>query len=398
MKLLSIIKSLAAAVALLTTAAANAMKPQTQDSTVWLWGWETRADYAVNSNSVLMQRMLPGSKTSNFGGSVHLRAGFRNIAQERFSSVSQGAGLGVYTFGQRKAIGTPVALYLYQCAPITNLSSKLSLEYEWNFGASFGWHPTSSGYSVVSNLVSGSKVNAYINLGFLLSYQVSPGFELIGGVDLTHFSNGNTSWPNPGINLLGGRLGMRFTPGASTLTIRHSPFSRAICFRNRFGLDLVGYGAWRKAYVPYSEGAFTEEGEAALQPGHFGVAGMNISPMWKVHPVIRIGASADAQWSGKYALRLNKNPERGYRYIRPGLCRQIAVGLSARAELVMPIFAINVGIGYGMAGPKESRKLYQVANLKVNLWRGMFLNIGYRFTEFRSPSNLMLGMGYTLFN
>ena len=38
-------------------------------------------------------------------------------------------------------------------------------------------------------MLIGSKINAYINLGFLLNWQVHRYWKLTAGVDLTHFSN-----------------------------------------------------------------------------------------------------------------------------------------------------------------------------------------------------------------
>ena len=76
--------------------------------------------------------------------------------------------------------------------------------------------------------------------------------------------------------------------------------------------------------------------------------------------------------------------------------KQLTLGLSARAELVMPIFTLNVGLGYGLVGSWETRLLYQTVNLKTYVYEGAYINVGYRMNKFRSPSNLMLGVGYTI--
>ena len=38
--------------------------------------------------------------------------------------------------------------------------------------------------------------------------------------------------------------------------------------------------------------------------------------------------------------------------------------------------------------------LYQVLALKVDVWRGSFLHVGYCLDGFSSPNYLMLGAGY----
>ena len=44
----------------------------------------------------------------------------------------------VNTFFNSAEVGTPVALYVFQHARIAALTERLSLDYEWNFGLSFG--------------------------------------------------------------------------------------------------------------------------------------------------------------------------------------------------------------------------------------------------------------------
>ena len=58
------------------------------------------------------------------------------------------------------------------------------------------------------NSVIGSKANAYINAGLQLNWMVSREIDLIAGVTGTHFSNGNTKFPNAGLNTLGLKVGV----------------------------------------------------------------------------------------------------------------------------------------------------------------------------------------------
>ena len=38
-------------------------------------------------------------------------------------------------------MGSPAAVYVFQGAQIAKIGRKVSLDYEWNFGVSAGWHP-----------------------------------------------------------------------------------------------------------------------------------------------------------------------------------------------------------------------------------------------------------------
>ena len=362
--------------------------------------WEAgmRAGYAFNSNSVLYDRMEPDGVESHAALSWHLRYSFQRPGAGRTASVYQGIGLSANTFLMPRKIGNPVGLYVFQGAPIVALSPRLSLDYEWNFGASFGWKKTLTGDDIHSNLVVGSSTNAFLNLGFKLTYALTPGVLLSGGLDLSHYSNGNTSWPNPGVNTVGGSLGVVIVPG-SPMPAPVSPFSRDEDFQQGVSYDITAFGAWRKAYFPAEDGAFTEVGEKHLLPGHFGVAGLSFAPMWDLHPTFRTGLSLDLQWSENTGLMKYRVPDTygdDMKFYRPPFFRQVSAGLSARAELVMPIFSLNVGVGYGFVGPSETRKLYQTVTLKTYLAGPVYLNVGYRLVEFHSPSNLMLGLGVTL--
>lgn len=48
----------------------------------------------------------------------------------------------------------------------------------------------------------GSKVNAYLSAGIHLNWILSPRFDLNIGATAVHFSNGNTRYPNTGLNTI----------------------------------------------------------------------------------------------------------------------------------------------------------------------------------------------------
>ncbi|MDE6557309.1 MAG: acyloxyacyl hydrolase [Duncaniella sp.] len=365
-----------------------------RDSIVSSFEIGVHTGYALSSHPLMTPLMPEGTRPAHIASGAHLRYSVSGIGPERTRSVSQGIGLSATTFFRPKTVGTPVGLYLFQRAPIKIFSRRLMLTYEWNFGITTFWHKTSTLSDIRTNLIVGSPANAVITLSFPFVYKISPQVALLLAPEITHYSNGNTSWPNPGVNSLGINVGVLYTPAPiSVPTV--NPFASDPSFRRSFSVDLTLYGAWRKSYLPADGGSFTPEGEQLLLPGHFGVAGVMASPMWHLHPTFRTGPSLDLQWNGNSSLIPTPDgAER--RFTRPCFLRQISAGISARAELVMPIFAINLGLGYGLLGPHATRTFYQMANLKISLPSSpVYLNIGYRFIRFRSPSNLMLGFGMT---
>lgn len=348
--------------------------------------------------------------TSRFGGALHFKYGFTFpgsfIQGKLYPDVRQGIGTGVNFFQYPKSVGVPVEVYLFQGAPIVRFNRKISLDYEWNFGASFGWKPC-DGVSARSNLITGSRANAYINLGIGLRWKLKHGFELLTGMEITHFSNGNTSFPNPGINSLGLRIGLtrclggtgQYFSGADESHSLDTSITKEMTVRDSEGeslvkkisYDLTGYGAWRKRVYRGGE-------TPVLLKGRYAIAGLNFAPMWNVNRFFRTGIAADFQWDESSDLKnyyIGGTTTDDIRFSRGSFIHQIGVGLSARAELVMPFFSVNVGIGYNFVGPTEARATYQMANLKIYINRAFYLNVGYQLQNFQRQNNLMLGLGYS---
>ena len=49
-----------------------------------------------------------------------------------------------------------------------------------------------------------------MGLGVKLHYALSQRWTLSLGVDGVHYSNGNTSWPNAGVNSIGATIGVAY--------------------------------------------------------------------------------------------------------------------------------------------------------------------------------------------
>lgn len=362
-------------------------------------GFDVRPSYAFSSyHDDILQSMIDAAsaKKTTFATSLHLKYGFTfspSTPQGRFfPGAWQGLGASVNFLGNNKGIGTPISIYAFQGAPIYRFSERLSLYYEWNFGASLGWKKC-DGYTAYSNLIVGSKVNAYINLGAGLRWKITDEYVLFAGIDLTHFSNGNTSFPNPGVNMAGIKIGVTKSFGRIPQGDNNSQYNREDSIKNKrkWGVDVTAYGAWRKRVYRGGE-------DPILLNGRFGVIGINVAPMYRVSKIFRAGASVDVQWDESTDLKrhyASGTTADDILFYRPKVFDQMCWGISGRAELVMPIFSVNVGIGYNIIGPEETKATYELANLKVRITDHFFLNIGYQLLNFQKQNNLMLGLGYS---
>lgn len=359
-------------------------------------GVDFRPSYVFPTHSFFEGNNAKGTPVST-QLSAHLRYSFQFAPDSRYRQLYpyayQGIGVAYNTFPQTSEMGSPVAVYVFQGSRIARLSSRLSLDYEWNFGASFGWkkfNPETNPY----NDVVGSAINAYISAGFLLNWQLAPRWKLVAGVDFTHYSNGNTHYPNSGVNTVGGRIGVARSLGQATGEERVKERWDALPLRRRFCLDIVAYGSTRKRGIMWDE----ENGD--LLPGNFGVVGFNVNPMFIVNKYFRAGISVDGQYDESANLREYRVEGTGgeeIKFYHPPFREQVAVGVSLRAELNMPIFSVNVGVGRNLCYTGEDTEgWYQVLALKTFVTRHLFLHVGYQLSNFKDPNNLMLGIGCRL--
>ena len=368
-------------------------------------GVEVRPQYVFPTNPFLQgenERWQP-IQTSF---AAHLKYSFQfrpNTCADRiYGGAYQGFGLSATTFGDKKQLGDPISFYVFQGARIARFNPCLSLNYEWNFGLSAGWKPYDNDYNSYNGAV-GSRMNAYINAGIYLNWAFSRYFDLIIGGDFTHFSNGNTKFPNAGVNTTGAKIGLVYNFNRTEEELTKSLLRPAIPrFPRHISYDLVLFGSWRR------KGVYIGDGRQIASPGSYPVAGFNFAPMYNLGYKFRVGASLDGVYDGSanvytymedYIVDSNGNgtpPPR--QFLKPGIQHQLSLGVSGRAEYVMPYFTIGVGIGANVLGRGDLRGLYQILALKIGITRSTFLHIGYNLQNFQTPNYLMLGLGFRFHN
>ena len=311
----------------------------------------------------------------------------------------QGIGFGILNYGvtdpkgfsqSRRYIGYPFIAYIFQGGPFKHFGKNLRLTYEWNFGASFGWKPYSESNKMF-NLTVGSRVNAYLNLNMNLVWQLDRNVDIFAGVALSHFSNGNTSFPNPGVNQFGLRIGMDYTFNPNEIK-RNDIIPDSVNNKKKLEYNISLWGAPRRRVYRGGE-------EPVLLPGLYASAGISFSPLWRLGNWWKVGGSADIQWDQSSDMKKNYiegTTTNDIKFTTPSFWRQLSLGISAHAELKMPIFALNVGIGYNLLAPRENRGTYQNITLKTYPCKMIFLNIGYQLRNFHQQSSLMLGLGVTI--
>jgi len=335
------------------------------------------------------------SRTVRGSFSGGLRADMSFNPQSRygrlFPNLYQGIGIDVRSFSASRLLGTPISAYVYQGAPVAHISDRLWLGYEWQFGAAIGWKHDNQENEYYNSAISTS-VTAHLGLGLKLHYSLSERWRMYVGIAATHFSNGNTSLPNAGVNAIGASIGMTYIINPQQQSEPASAELIAETDRQRWIFDITAFGAWRSR-------AIILNGSPKLCPGNFGVAGLQFSPMRKFNRWFAAGPALDIQYdesSGLAPYWIEGSFDENIKFIRPPFVKQLAIGLSAHSEFIMPIFTVNAGLGYNLLNPEGEKRFYQSLTLKTFVYNNIYLNVGYRLGNFKDPQNLMLGIGVRL--
>lgn len=369
--------------------------------------WRPQLSLGITGGGVLhTSPMVRGEnatmKPLNSVAGGDLQASFRmprgSQADRLYPYVYQGIGIAADAFGPSTVAGTPMSLYVLQGSRIATLSDRLSLDYEWNFGASGGWHHVSEPDPTETDKIDGfgSRFNAYIGLRMLLRYRIGNRLSAFVSAGIAHYSNGNTSYPNPGLNTVAARAGLVWYPGADAAEKRICDWSG---FTRHWTVDVTAWGAWRKALFCLDE-AYNPSGSIRIVPGHFGMAGIAVNPIFRFNPVVGAGPSLDVEYDegsdlSRYFYEYSYPDDP--RFLRPPLHTRFNAGVSARIELTMPVFSINIGLGCRVYAPAghDRRGLYQTFTLKTSVTRNLYISTGYELLRFRDPGNLMLGAGWS---
>ena len=160
-----------------------------------------------------------------------------------YKGVYQGVGLAIHNFNPQ--LGNPVSAYLFQGATIKTLAKRLSLNYEWDFGITYGWK-AHDWQDNPENRVIGSKTTAYIDVDIYLRWMLSKNWDLNIGAAITHYSNGNTSIPNAGLNVLAAKASVAYYINRRQMHPRTAALPPV---EKYWFLDLTLYGAWKKKGV-----------------------------------------------------------------------------------------------------------------------------------------------------
>lgn len=337
--------------------------------------------FLKGENRLAQPTSAAASLSVRYGISARCMSRYKDL----YPQAVQGVGLGATAFDSGRLLGTPLSAFVFQTAPIARFG-KFAASYEWEFGAACGWRNYRMDETYMNWSVS-TPVTAHMGLSFKASYPVGKDTEVYLGLKGMHFSNGNTSWPNGGVNTLGISLGATYSPSQPSPSV---PDAQSVREANRpkWIVDIVPYAWWRRRTIAVVK--------PQVCPGRFAVAGIQTSLLRRFNRFWAVGATLDTQWDESANLPDNLAGGSGpdIKFYRPDALSQISCGISAHGQLTMAMFTLDAGIGVNIVRPDSEPRYYQSLALKTFVTDHIYLNTGYRLGNFSTPQNLVTGIGF----
>ncbi|WP_277464521.1 acyloxyacyl hydrolase [Parabacteroides sp. PF5-6] len=340
-------------------------------------------------------------KNMPFSSSLTLKYGIYSRG-DTWQDVAYGMpyfGVGLYSarFFNKKALGYPFSLFLFQGAEIKRISHRTSLYYELDLGMSFNWKP----YDVFDNpdnIALGSSANVHVGAVIYFRTPLSDRWDIHYGLNLSHFSNGAQQLPNKGINIASPFIELVYNFNGNPTTAAHTDLPVAPLLEERFDYDLTFTSSTRQIRVDTVGTGLPSR----LLDKNFRVLGLSASAMRTKGYKYRWGPSLELVYdesSGVKAWR-ERHPEDGEFYDRVKLGdfhQRFSLGLSVKGEITYPHHTFFAHIGYNLIhGNDYDYRLYQIIGLKAYLKDNLFGTFGIRAARFSKAQYLYWSIGYTI--
>lgn len=343
---------------------------------------------------------IKDSKNLPISTTLSLKYGFYSRG-DRWEDVAYGMpyyGIGLYSgsFFNKKALGYPLSVFLFQGAEVRQFSRKTSLYYELNLGMSFNWK-TYDAFDNPDNIALGSSANVHIGAILYLKTPLSDRWDLNYGLSLTHFSNGAQQLPNKGLNIASPFIELVYnfngTPPQTPQTDLPPP-----PLEERFDYDITLTSSTRQVWVDtVGTGRPTK-----LLDKNFRVFGLSFSAMHVKSYKYRWGPSMELVYDESSGVRAwrEQHPVDGEFYDRVKLGnfhKRLSLGLSVKGEITYPHHTFFAHLGYNvLTGNDYDNRLYQIIGLKAYLKENLFGTFGIRAARFSKAQYLYWSIGYTI--
>ncbi len=313
-----------------------------------------------------------------------------------FGMLYIGVGISYTTYFRGDDLGQPITLFLFQGGHLTDFTKSVSLNYEWNVGASFNWKPYDP-FDNPYNIAIGSPVNIYAGVNLYLKWKLNKKFDLNTGVEFEHFSNGAFRYPNHGINQVSGFVELSYYFNRDRTTYHPASYQYPP-FKKSREHDIMFLVSSRHALLDINDTGLASK----YSQRNFAVLGINYAYMFNNHYRYRWGPSIEFSYDESAGVKgwREFNPLDGKEYDRIKLGsfgKRFSLGASIKGEVKMPVYSAFLNIGYDIIhADVNAGRLYQIFGVKVYLKENLFGVFGIRATNFAQSQYMFINFGFTL--
>ncbi len=171
------------------------------------------ADIKLHSGATYYSGDLYKGVLGNNYNAVEFRYGWHTVGnygwEGAYNYPSYGVGWYSGYVKDRYTEGNRNAVYGFMNFPLSKKDKRNVWMLEPALGLSFN-PVTHNPANNITNYRTGSRITVYFNLNIGGELKLGQEWDFIYGIDLTHFSNGRTVYPNYGLNMAGANIGARF--------------------------------------------------------------------------------------------------------------------------------------------------------------------------------------------
>lgn len=308
-------------------------------------------------------------------------------------------GIGIYTahFFNKKALGNPITLYLFQGGDFKTFSPTLSLKYEFNLGMSFNWKPFDK-FDNPDNIALGSSSNIHVGVNSYLKKKLSPHWDLHFGLGLTHFSNGAHRLPNKGINMVAPFVELVYNIHPTSVNEPKKEALQPPPLEKRIDYDLMFTSSSRQIWHDTTGTGLPSR----LVDKNFKVFGISYATMFVNSYKYKWGPSLELVYdeSSNVQVWRQLHPDDGHYHDRVKLGKfhkRLSLGVSMKGEMTFSRVSFFANLGYNLLhGNDYDYRLYQIVGAKAYLKDNFFGTFGIRASRFSRAQYIYWSIGYTI--
>ena len=343
---------------------------------------------------LVSENNLPKDINQVMGGNIELgwQTAGRNIYDNILGYPAFGFGFLTYGFPQTGTLGEPNAFYMFLNAPFKRWE-RWSLNYIIRLGMSYNWQPNDPVVNPGQALL-GSFRNLYISGGVEANYMFNQRSTIALGFKFSHFSNGQSSLPNSGMNLLTPHISYKhdFNGGERPSYKRKKP----VAFDDKSMEYYVTFGhGIRQIFYNPPPGTTTPMPPAGVS---YPVYNISLAAQYHYTWAGKFGGGIDLIYWGAYDPQFEIGPGNIVQAVKHPFADHLQLGVFVSYEFVLSNFSIYAQPGYRIIRKEYDRiptDFYQHLALKYHV-KDVILGVAIRAINFGNAEYIEWNIGYRL--